>query len=257
MKLFEGNDTTLAKHRELGSSKLSSQWLDGKMLDVMLRRLASRGHHEKVTMLDSWRPGHSLTSILRSAQEELLKSGCVVKVIARPETSIRIDEMCLNAIYAAGAQIRVSNSDLPEAIILDGHLALLRVGVDWRRTNSFIVIQEAPITAALQSSFATTWNNSISYDQFHHSRIYPDDETVSSILDLLSKGRTDASAARFLGVSLRTYRRRVSDIMEYLGADSRFQAGVLASRLGLVRNLEIDLLIRTRVGGRAFGPYLC
>ena len=35
-----------------------------------------------------------------------------------------------------------------------------------------------------------------------------------------------------LGLSLRTVRRRVADLMTELGADSRFQAGVEAARRG-------------------------
>jgi hypothetical protein len=44
-------------------------------------------------------------------------------------------------------------------------------------------------------------------------------------------GLSGGSAARRLGASLRTYRRRVAD----LEADSRFQAGLRAGELGLPR----------------------
>ena len=37
-----------------------------------------------------------------------------------------------------------------------------------------------------------------------------------------------------LGVSLRTVRRRVADLMDELGAATRFQAGMEAARRGLV-----------------------
>jgi DNA-binding NarL/FixJ family response regulator len=46
--------------------------------------------------------------------------------------------------------------------------------------------------------------------------------------------RTDETAVRALGVSLRTYRRRVAELMTALGAASRFQAGARARELGLV-----------------------
>jgi hypothetical protein len=36
-------------------------------------------------------------------------------------------------------------------------------------------------------------------------------------------------------VSLRTYRRRVADLMTVLDGDSRFQAGLHAGELGLAR----------------------
>ncbi len=48
-------------------------------------------------------------------------------------------------------------------------------------------------------------------------------------------GLTDEVAARRLGTSLRTYRRRVAELMAALKAGSRFQAEVRAGELGLAR----------------------
>lgn len=44
----------------------------------------------------------------------------------------------------------------------------------------------------------------------------------------------DEAIARHLGVSLRTLRRRVSDLQERLGAASRIQLGVRAAQRGWV-----------------------
>lgn len=52
------------------------------------------------------------------------------------------------------------------------------------------------------------------------------------LLQQLATGAQDEQIARRLGVSLRTVRRRVADILTELGADSRFQAGVEAARRG-------------------------
>lgn len=57
---------------------------------------------------------------------------------------------------------------------------------------------------------------------------------VPGVLDALNHGWTDETAARTLGVPLRTYRRRVAELMTALGASSRFQAGARARELGLV-----------------------
>lgn len=54
------------------------------------------------------------------------------------------------------------------------------------------------------------------------------------ILEMLSSGCKDETAARTLGPGLRTYRRRVAELMTALGATSRFQAGAPARELGLV-----------------------
>jgi DNA-binding NarL/FixJ family response regulator len=50
------------------------------------------------------------------------------------------------------------------------------------------------------------------------------------LLTYLSAGLTDESIAREFGVSERTVARRISRLQEALGAQTRFQLGVQASR---------------------------
>lgn len=52
------------------------------------------------------------------------------------------------------------------------------------------------------------------------------------VLQQLAAGAQDEQIARQLGVSLRTVRRRIADLMTELGAESRFQAGVEAVKRG-------------------------
>ena len=52
------------------------------------------------------------------------------------------------------------------------------------------------------------------------------------LLNQLAGGAKDEQIARALGLSVRTVRRRVADLLEELGAGSRFQAGVHAVRRG-------------------------
>lgn len=56
------------------------------------------------------------------------------------------------------------------------------------------------------------------------------------VLQLLAQGCTDEAAARSLGVSLRTVRRVTAELMEKLGAKSRFQAGLKAALIFADRN---------------------
>ncbi|MEV7566142.1 helix-turn-helix domain-containing protein [Streptomyces tanashiensis] len=53
-------------------------------------------------------------------------------------------------------------------------------------------------------------------------------------LHMLASGIKDEQIARSLGVSLRTVSRLLSEVMQELGAASRFEAGVKAARLGLL-----------------------
>ncbi len=57
-------------------------------------------------------------------------------------------------------------------------------------------------------------------------------EEERQILALLTAGLPDAAVARELGLSNRTYHRRLHDMMDHLGARTRFQLARQAARRG-------------------------
>jgi DNA-binding NarL/FixJ family response regulator len=52
------------------------------------------------------------------------------------------------------------------------------------------------------------------------------------VLAELSRGTPDTVACRNLHMSPRTYSRRVAELLDHLGAESRFQGGAQAVRRG-------------------------
>ncbi|MBM9508039.1 helix-turn-helix transcriptional regulator [Actinacidiphila acididurans] len=56
-----------------------------------------------------------------------------------------------------------------------------------------------------------------------------------AVLQLLANGLTDDQIGRRLGISVRTVGRAVSELMEQMGALSRFQLGVIAAGHGLIQ----------------------
>ncbi|MBG0832640.1 hypothetical protein HS041_33625 [Planomonospora sp. ID67723] len=59
-------------------------------------------------------------------------------------------------------------------------------------------------------------------------RVLPDH--LQAVLLQLLTGATDQAASNRLGISPRTYSRRVSELLACLGVESRFQAGAEATR---------------------------
>ncbi len=53
-----------------------------------------------------------------------------------------------------------------------------------------------------------------------------------TLLELAAAGHTDEAAGRKLGISARTVKRQMADLMARLNAESRFQAGVRAAHRG-------------------------
>jgi DNA-binding NarL/FixJ family response regulator len=50
------------------------------------------------------------------------------------------------------------------------------------------------------------------------------------VVRLLAQGMTDEAVGRYLGLDVRTVRRRVADAMDELGASSRFMLGAAWER---------------------------
>ena len=63
----------------------------------------------------------------------------------------------------------------------------------------------------------------------------PPTEEELAIVRMLAEGFTDEVVAQRVGMSERTYRRRLKGAMTKLGAGSRFQAGAVAVRKGWFR----------------------
>jgi hypothetical protein len=61
----------------------------------------------------------------------------------------------------------------------------------------------------------------------------PGDGVDHELLDLLGTGMKDEAIARELGIGVRTLGRRLAALLEALGARTRFQAGLQASRRSL------------------------
>lgn len=136
----------------------------------------------------------------------------------------------LTRLAEAGAEVRISPAPpAHEAIVIDRRLAVLaapRSAAGGPRTYS--VVQEPDVVAGVRALFETAWETATDLASYRGAPFPALDGTERDVLRSLAAGHTDETAARLLGVSLRTYRRRVASLMTVLGARSRFQAGLRA-----------------------------
>lgn len=131
-----------------------------------------------------------------------------------------------------GAQVRVSTEEINETIILDDRLVIL-AGDSRAGRRSYSVITQAGAVQGVTSLFEAAWRSATDL-AVYDAKIAEIRRLAPQVLDLLGQGIKDEAAARALGLSVRTYRRRVAELMDALGAESRFQAGARARELGLV-----------------------
>lgn len=146
------------------------------------------------------------------------------RAVADPDSHRR-----LLRIAASGIEVRICEGPLArEAIIIDRRTAIL-AGAPVRGVRTYTVVQTPEVVDGVRSLFRATWETAT--DLADCTAPPPLTEQARHILRALAAGHTDEAGARLLGLSVRTYRRRVAELMTALGATSRFQAGLLAQGL--------------------------
>ncbi|MFI0814933.1 DNA-binding response regulator [Streptomyces sp. NPDC021098] len=139
----------------------------------------------------------------------------------------------LSDLVAQGAEVRIAATALPhETIIIDRRFAIL-AGLDAPGGREYTVTTGPTLVGAVYALFDAAWTTATDLKSFLRGEQPHLDAESRTILRALGSGATDEVAARELGTSLRTYRRRVAVLLETLDADSRFQAGMRAGELGL------------------------
>jgi hypothetical protein len=129
-----------------------------------------------------------------------------------------------------GARIRITEREINETILLDRRIAIVagdRVG----GVRSYTVVSSPELVQGILSLYEAIWAAATDLESYQ-ARFT--ELGAREILEQLASGCKDETAARALGVGLRTYRRRVAELMEILGASSRFQAGARAREAGLL-----------------------
>lgn len=92
-----------------------------------------------------------------------------------------------------------------------------------------VIVRQRGIVELAARYFAELWRRAVPVEEFDES---PGTGERTLLLEELASGAQDEQIARRLGVSLRTVRRRVADLLSELDASSRFEAGVEAVRRG-------------------------
>lgn len=163
------------------------------------------------------------------AEQTLLARGVRVRGVYAPE-ALEIPgalELMREAV-ANGEEARVY-VDVPlKLAVADRTVAILPFSSKTSvMIDSALVVYAPTLLDALVKLFDLLWQVA--------EPVLPQAETADDrLLSLLAAGLKDEAIARQLGVSLRTVHRRTSELSTALGARTRFQAGVLAARRGLL-----------------------
>jgi DNA-binding CsgD family transcriptional regulator len=169
----------------------------------------------------------------RSQISALAQRGVSVSLICHPDqlSGHGRQDFLEEVFLQDGAQVRISTVKLHGMFIFDRRRTLM-----WspHRDPHCLLVRSPTIVEPMLRLADTAWEAACDLETYIRCRKDELDEKSPQILQLLSSGCKDEVAARDLGVSVRTYRRYVADLMAKLEAGSRFQAGVRAASLGLI-----------------------
>jgi DNA-binding CsgD family transcriptional regulator len=144
-----------------------------------------------------------------------------------PRWSTRLQELMLS-----GASVRTTTKVPMDAVVVDDGFVVLP-GMH----GGTALFRLPSVVNTTTELFEQLWRTAVPLDNCE----LPDAAELTSrerqLLTLLSAGSTDEAAASQLNISVRTVRRIVADIMNRLGARSRFQAGVKAADRGWLADL--------------------
>ncbi|MEV6235393.1 LuxR C-terminal-related transcriptional regulator [Lentzea sp. NPDC051838] len=133
----------------------------------------------------------------------------------------------------AGEDARVFPHVPMNVTIVDDRWALVaaRAPMAGKQNIAAVVVHDSPFLSGLVGFFDAFWRMAVPVTKSTQVDSAPQREN-KQLLTYLSAGLTDEAIAREFGVSERTIARRISRLQETLGAQTRFQLGVQASRQG-------------------------
>jgi len=136
----------------------------------------------------------------------------------------------LQARVAVGEEIRLLPAVPSRMLVIGTTHALVPEPLGNTETTPRILVRQRGLVQGFALLFDQLWAQASPLREYERGA--KGTETRRQLLQQLATGAQDEQIARRLGLSLRTVRRRVADLMVELGADSRFQAGVEAARRG-------------------------
>jgi sugar-specific transcriptional regulator TrmB/DNA-binding CsgD family transcriptional regulator len=164
-------------------------------------------------------------------EDDMLARGVRVRGIYAPE-ALEIPGALdlLRAAVEAGEEARTCDEVPIKLAVADRAMAILPfTGEQASMVDSALVVYASTLLDALVRLFELLWRASVPILPEAHT-----DDPDEDLLTLLSAGLKDEAIARQLGVSLRTVHRRTSQLLDRVGARTRFQAGLRAAHLGLL-----------------------
>lgn len=221
-----------AARRDVGSATDVEPVADLTELFALTERVQDRAR-ERIRWLD--RPPYRSSPERFAAQESLqarrMGAGVAYRTLYHQAVYDDADLFAsMTRMIDAGEDARVL-ADLPVKLVIgDDHIALLVPEPGRSALAGALVVHASGLLNAFCGLFETLWTLGVPVTAAEPSvRLSDRDRTI---ITLMAAGVTDEAIARRLRLSRRTVVRRITALLDRLGATTRFQAGVQAANRG-------------------------
>ncbi|GGW74237.1 hypothetical protein GCM10010503_59660 [Streptomyces lucensis JCM 4490] len=202
-----------------------------------LEELDSSGMEEFLVMRNGF-PGAQVLEASLTGDLEMLTDGVRMRMLTSQQAvRSHVAARYLNALIDAGVEVRVAPTVPLHMNILDRAIVVIGAGPGPRGEGGDVILHSTPVAQCFFKVFTHAWDLARPHGGHRPGRGRAGGELSAQereVLALLATGAKDETIARRLACSDRTLRRLMNQIMEKLGASSRFEAGVAAAHLGLV-----------------------
>ncbi|WP_019545955.1 LuxR C-terminal-related transcriptional regulator [Streptomyces sulphureus] len=182
-------------------------------------------------------------------QQQMLRRGLGYRVIYDTDglaTFHRLDTD-IEAAAELGEDARVMAKAPMKILIADDRRALIPLRGTPHELASSVLVHPSGLLEALCEFFEVLWARAQPLSAYlsgrPHRAVGGPSSQEARLLALLTTGMTDQVMARHLGVSYRTFQRRLHALMQRLGVSTRFQLGARAAELGWVAQPTGELLV--------------
>jgi DNA-binding CsgD family transcriptional regulator/sugar-specific transcriptional regulator TrmB len=199
---------------------------------VRLEELAHGAESECLSLLQGGRQQPDTLEASRPLDQLALERGVSIRTVYQ-DSVINDPETLGYARWLAdlGGQSRTVPTLPIYLVIVDRAVALVPLEPRDPRQGA-LQVRSPGIVTALVALFEVLWESGTPFGTAPSHDRHGLSPQERALLQILGDGSTDQGAARQLGLSLRTVRRRMSDLQDRLDARSRFQAGVHAAKQG-------------------------
>lgn len=195
-------------------------------------RLLELAGHARQEVLGMWTRMPETTSPAAGAEQVVVdravRRGIGVRMIC-PTASAR-QGLAQRLVAVDGAALRTVVNPPLELHVFDRRVAVVVTNAPHQATAVSFMVRGQPLTHVLHCLFETWWRHGQDASAGTDGTLTEVTGEDQVLLQLLADGVKDENAARQLGCSVRTVRRKVSALLDKLDSVSRFQAGVYAAR---------------------------